>query len=74
MSRPAMLQINTAGAWRHVCEVDLNDVDAVGHVLEAGATLGHYGLQGPKVRLVQIETGYAHVLMRWHPRTSWKEA
>ena len=25
MTKPAMLQINTAGAWRHVCEFDVAD-------------------------------------------------
>ena len=33
MTKPAMLQINTAGAWRNVCEFDVADTECVGETL-----------------------------------------
>ena len=56
MTKPAMLQINTAGAWRNVCEFDVADGPAMSHVhvMEAGATLAAYGLNSPKVRIDQF--------------------
>jgi hypothetical protein len=73
MTKPAMLQINTAGAWRNVVEFDVANTDATDRVLEAGATLAAYGLNSPKVRIVKMEGGYAAPLLRWCPKTGWRQ-
>ena len=73
MTKPAMLQINTAGAWRNVVEFDVANTDATDRVLEAGATLAAYGLNKPKVRIVKMEGGYALPLLRRCPETGWGE-
>ena len=73
MTKPAMLQINTAGAWRNVCEFDVADGPAMSHVMEAGATLAAYGLNSPKVRVVKMEGGYGEPLMRWCPKGGWRQ-
>lgn len=72
MTKPAMLQINTAGAWRHVCEFDVADGPAMSHVMEAGATLAAYGLNSPKVRIVQMAGGYANPLLRYDRESGWR--
>lgn len=72
MSKPAMLQINTAGAWRNVCEFDVADGTATAHVMDAGAMLAIYGLNKPKVRIVKMEGGCALPLLRCCPETGWR--
>ncbi len=73
MTKPAMLQINTAGAWRNVCEFDVADGPAMSHVMEAGATLAAYGLNSPKVRIVQMVGGYyANPLLRYDRESGWR--
>ena len=72
MTKPAMLQINTGGAWRNVCEFDVADGPAMSHVMEAGATLAAYGLNSPKVRIVQMVGGYASPLLRYSPTSGWR--
>ena len=72
MTKPAMLQINTAGAWRNVCEFYVADGPAMSHVMEAGATLAAYGLNSPKVRIVQMVGGYANPLLRYDRESGWR--
>ena len=72
MTKPAMLQINTAGAWRNVCEFDVADGPAMSHVMEAGVTLAAYGLNSPKVRIVLMAGGYANPLLRYDRESGWR--
>lgn len=72
MSKPAMLQINTRGSWRNVCEFDVSDGAATSHIMEAGAMLATYSIEKPKVRVVKDEGGYAAPLMMWSPDAGWK--
>lgn len=73
MTKPALLQINTAGAWRNVCEFDVANGPAMSHVMEAGATLAAYGLHQPKVRIVKMEGSYPMPLLRWCPQSGWRQ-
>ena len=74
MNKPAMLQINTRGSWRNVCEFDVNDADATDRIMEAAAVLAAYSTEKPSVRVVKDEAGYAMPLMRWTQDHGWIKA
>lgn len=72
-TKPATLQVNSRGAWRNVCDFDVADEAATGHVMEAAATLATYSLGKTTVRIVKVEDGYPSPLMLWSPREGWKQ-
>lgn len=69
MNKPAMLQINTSGAWRNVVPFDVADENSTNLIMEAAATLAAHGDGEPTVRIVSRKDGYAEPLMCWERKS-----
>lgn len=71
-SKPCQLQINTAGAWKHVISFDAADEHASNEVLESASSLAQRHTGAP-ASLRIIEAGVpSEVLMHWTKRTGWE--
>lgn len=73
-SKPVMLQINGAGAWKTVIRFDAHDDAACIGVLDAAEVLGLADSSAPTLRVV-MDNGAASpdVLMRWSAGGGWKD-
>ena len=72
-TRPAKLQVNTAGAWKDVVRFDASLDIMAAEVMDAADRLGR--ADGGRVTFrVCIDDAFSTTLYRWDVERGWKEA